>query len=359
MLTIEILPHLEFTISFLFPQHKCAMGAQLIQLTSKSHHESILGSMQQFRLQGQLSDVTVQVDYQGDVQEFQAHQVMLAASSGYFKKILLSQEAARHKLLLPDMHFNDFSKFLEFVYTGKVEVARDKIGDVHAAAQFLDCGDLAEICGEALSAGIQQTPTVKTSAPEAAENEDSSGAKKEKGTKGRKQPRSLILKRRLSPQSTEKDVSKQANNSATSEKRLKLTLAGRKVLQRCLYIEGADLKNENQVGEVEELEGRTEAQNQAEIGAKQASDVHEWVCEEPEQSNDEDSQMVSQGDVGVEEGEEEEDVEGEEEDDDEEDEGEEAADSKETVKKSSRFQFECNKCLRTFHYEKSYMKHIR
>ncbi|TMS12325.1 GDNF-inducible zinc finger protein 1 [Larimichthys crocea] len=111
------------------------MGGKVIQLTSKFHHENILGSLHQLRLQGQLSDVTVQVDYQGGVQEFQAHQVMLAASSGYFKKILLSQDAARDKVLLSNMHFCDFSTFLEFVYTGKVEVARDKIGDVQAAAQ--------------------------------------------------------------------------------------------------------------------------------------------------------------------------------------------------------------------------------
>uniref|UniRef100_A0A3Q3KAK5 BTB domain-containing protein n=2 Tax=Monopterus albus TaxID=43700 RepID=A0A3Q3KAK5_MONAL len=122
------------------------MGFGVVQLISKSHHENLLTSLHQLRLQGQLSDVTVQVDYQGELQEFQAHQVMLAASSGYFKKILLCQDAARDKLLLSNMHSNDFSKFLEFVYTGKVEVARDKIGDVQAAAQFLDCEDLSDVC---------------------------------------------------------------------------------------------------------------------------------------------------------------------------------------------------------------------
>uniref|UniRef100_A0A4W6E1T6 Heterogeneous nuclear ribonucleoprotein A0, like n=1 Tax=Lates calcarifer TaxID=8187 RepID=A0A4W6E1T6_LATCA len=95
------------------------MGSKVVQLTSKSHHENILASLHQLRLQGHLNDVTVQVDYQGDLQEFQAHQVVLAASSGYFKKVLLSQDAARDKLLLSNMHSSNFSKFLEFAYTGK------------------------------------------------------------------------------------------------------------------------------------------------------------------------------------------------------------------------------------------------
>ncbi|KAI4801973.1 hypothetical protein KUCAC02_019837, partial [Chaenocephalus aceratus] len=78
-------------------KHNKKMVLKVVQLTSKSHHENILSSLHQLRLQGQLSDVTVQVDYQGEVQEFQAHQVMLAASSGYFRDILLSQDATRDK----------------------------------------------------------------------------------------------------------------------------------------------------------------------------------------------------------------------------------------------------------------------
>ncbi|KAJ4928611.1 hypothetical protein JOQ06_004241, partial [Pogonophryne albipinna] len=183
--------------------HNKKMVLKVVQLTSKSHHENILASLHQLRLQGQLSDVTVQVDYQGEVQEFQAHQVMLAASSGYFRDILLSQDATRDKLLLSNMHSNDFSKFLEFVYTGKVEVVRDKIGDVQATAQFLECEDLSQICGEAMSAGILQKPTKKTESEDVGKG-DLHDAKNKKGTMGKKQPKRVLLKRRLSPQSSDK-----------------------------------------------------------------------------------------------------------------------------------------------------------
>lgn len=333
----------------------------MVQLTSKSHHENILASLHQMRLQGQLSDVTVQVDYQGDVQEFQAHQVMLAASSGYFKKILFSQDAARDKLLLSNMHSNDFSKFLEFVYTGKVEVSRDKICDVQAAAQFLDCEDLSVVCGEAMSAGILQKHTKKTPLSNVTDKDDLRGAKKEKRTnQPKKQSKSLFLKRQLSPQSSEKEViSKRfkAKNVVKDEKRHErkqnLRLGGRKVLQRRLNIKRETLKKVNQVTSEDkgECENRTEAEgqpeNQTEKGdaaslATPASDVDDWECEEDLQSNDrEDTLLLS---LGEEEDEEEKEEEGQ---------------SKETSKRTSKAQFQCNKCQRTFHYERSYLKHIR
>lgn len=333
----------------------------MIQLTSRSHHENILASLHHLRLQGQLSDVTVQVDYQGDVQEFQAHQVMLAASSGYFKRILLSQDAARDKLSLSNMHFNDFSKYLEFVYTGKVEVARDKIGDVQAAAQFLDCVDLADVCGEAMSAGILQNPAKEVPASEVAEKDDVRGAKKEKGTKGKKQAKSVVVKRRPSPQSSDKDVSKRCKtkSTVTDQKRqgrnLKLTLAGREVLQRRLYSKREDFNNENQSNEDTEVyDRRTEAESRAEKADESsvgmaADDADDWECEEDEHVIDhEDNLLLSLGE------EDEEEEEGEEEEEEEEE-----GWSKETFKRTSKAQFQCNKCQRTFHYEKSYLKHIR
>ncbi|KAG7240188.1 hypothetical protein INR49_027228 [Caranx melampygus] len=278
------------------------MGVNVVQLTSKSHHENILASLHQLRLQGQLSDVTVQVDYQGDIQEFQAHQVVLAASSGYFKKILLSQDAARDKLSLSNMHSINFSKFLEFVYTGKVEVARDKIGDVQAAAQLLDCEDLAEV--------VSSEKEVKS---------------KKVKTKDEKRQRGQVKQR----------------------------LPGRKVLQRNAKKE--TFNNENQVTTkgTEENEDRTDgeapsekqAEKEAEtLMAMPMSDVDEWECEDDVQSNDpQDPLLLS--------------IEEEEEDEDEDEEGEEGQ-PKETSKRPSKAQFQCNKCQRTFHYERSYLKHI-
>lgn len=321
------------------------MGVQTVQLTSKSHHENLLASLCQLRQLGQLSDVTVQVDYQGNMQEFQAHQVMLAASSGYFKKMLLSQDVAQDKLLLSNMHSSDFSKFLEFVYTGKVEVARDRIGDVQAAAQFLDCHDLSKVCSEAMSAGILQKHVANTSASEAVDKDE--GAQKEQISKGKKQPISVHLKRQLSPQSLEKVVSKRCKakeavkDDKTLAKKLKLRLAGRKILQRCLNTKTDTF---NKAHEENECRDETEplSDEQADKLDKPSSeipacDMDEWQCEADMLSDDaEDPLLLSL-----------------------EEEEEEDGQSKETLKRTSKAQFQCDKCQRTFHYERSYLKHIR
>uniref|UniRef100_A0A3Q2ZGW6 GDNF-inducible zinc finger protein 1-like n=1 Tax=Kryptolebias marmoratus TaxID=37003 RepID=A0A3Q2ZGW6_KRYMA len=216
------------------------MGVQVHRLVSDSHHKNILASLHQLRTQGQLCDVTVQVDYQGDVLEFQAHQVILAASSGYFRSILSSQDAIKDKLVLSDMQSSDFSLFLEFVYTGAVEVAKDKIGDVQAVAQLLDCKSLSEVCGEALSGGALQKPGGRTCASKLKPQAASGSAERGEKTKAKKQPKSSFLKRQLSPQGAEKEeilqkrlkVKSIQRNVRLRGKKLKLKLAGRKMVQR-------------------------------------------------------------------------------------------------------------------------------
>ncbi|KAM9840149.1 uncharacterized protein gzf1 [Aulostomus maculatus] len=330
------------------------MGVKVVQLTSKSHHEYLLASLHRMRQQGQLSDVTVQVDYQGDVQEFQAHQVMLAASSGYFQNIFLSQDTASDRLLLSNIHSNDFSKFLEFVYTGKVEVARDKIVDVHAAATFLDCKELAVICDEAMSAGILQEPAKKTTESDVGDTD--SEATKDKIKKGKKPPKNR--KRLLSPKSSEGEAAPKrlkAKSLTTEEKRqggkLKLRLAGHKILHRPF---SAKTKSFNMVykvinEETEEGVNRDKADSGKAPKQKEkpgqsslpTSDAEDSRLEEDVLCNDPQEPMLSLG----------------EEEEEEQQEGE-NGEAKEPVKRTSKAQFQCNKCQRTFHYERSYLKHI-
>ncbi|XP_029352010.1 GDNF-inducible zinc finger protein 1 [Echeneis naucrates] len=325
------------------------MGVNVIQLTSKSHHENILASLQQLRLQGQLSDVTIQIDYQGDMQEFQAHQVVLAASSGYFKKILLSQDGDRDKLLLSNMHSTSFSKFLEFVYTGKVEVARDRIGDVQAAARLLDCEGLAEVCDEAMSAGILQSSAKKTSPSKAGDKDDLEDGKKEKRTNMKKQPESILHKRQLSPQSSKREATSnkvKIKETVMDGKRQGGQANQRLALKRTSNPKKETLNNENQdtTEDTEECDDRNEGEAQPERREKSllgvpVSDMDDWECENDVQSNDPgDSMLISAGD--------------------EENEDEKGEQPKETLKKPSKAHFQCNKCQRTFHYERSYLKHI-
>ncbi|XP_034555930.1 GDNF-inducible zinc finger protein 1 [Notolabrus celidotus] len=322
------------------------MGVKILQLTSKSHHENILASLHELLVQGHLSDVTVQVDYQGDTKKFLTHQVMLAASSGYFKKILLSQDATRDELLLSNMHSNCFSKFLDFVYTGQVKVARDKIGDVKAAAQFLDCEDLLEVCADAMNDEVMEKPTKKILKP--ADKEDLGVGETENRSRVKRQPKSLLLKRQLASQSSEKEViSKKLKTKNTTKdnitpgKQLKL-----RILQRRSTPQKKAANNEKQVkskdteGEEDWKEADAAADNQPETGDESwmgmpAPDLDDWECEGQGSDPDEDMLYVGEEDEEGEEGQ-----------------------SKEPLKRTSKAQFQCDKCQRTFHYERSYLKHI-
>ncbi|XP_061563135.1 GDNF-inducible zinc finger protein 1 [Cololabis saira] len=329
------------------------MGIKDVQLTSHSHHANILASLYQLKLQRQLCDITVQVDNQGDVEEFQVHQLILAASSGYFKRMILSQDVTQDKLLLSNMHSNVFAKFLDFAYTGKVEVPRVQIADVQAMAQFLDCEDLTKVCDEALSAAIPKKPMRKGSASKIEILPELNSAEKIDKTKGK--TKRLSLKRKLSPQSSEKEVTKKRckpKSALMSPKRrsrkLKLRVAGRKVLQKSWFSPKRTLPVENQDGNVISVESEdraeTESQPENEVPLeKPASDVDDWECEDEGQSNDpQDPSFLP-----------------EEEEEEEEEEGQtEEGESKEKFKRSSKAQFQCDKCQRTFHYEKSYLKHI-
>lgn len=316
------------------------MGGGVIELTAKNYHKNILASLQLLRLQGLLSDVTVHVDYQGDVQVFQAHRVMLAASSGYFREHLLAPDSATQgKLLLSNMHVNYFSKFLEFVYTGKVEVSKDKIADVLAAALKLDCKDLAEVCGEAMTVGILENPTKKLSAKKV---EDAGHLR---GAKRKKQPQ-----RSHSPQSSENEVQvkkPRVKDKVVRKKRqintLKLCFGGRKVLQRRVSLKRANVEDENKLTDEDNDDGAqvgslSKIKNEESNLEEHAFQSDEWTCQEDDESNDTENDLaekeVTEGGGG-------------------------GGGEGEGSFRASKAQFLCNKCQRTFHYERSYLKHIR
>ncbi|XP_077409389.1 uncharacterized protein gzf1 [Vanacampus margaritifer] len=270
------------------------MGMAVVQLTSQTHHQNILDALHHLRLQGHLSDITIQVDYQGHSRAFQAHRVVLAASSGYFRNIFLSPDTTPDPILLSNMHPCDFSDFLEFVYTGKAEVAQSRIDDMQAAARILECEELSRVCGKNF--------TSQSEAVESSSQVTKSARKK------------TPLKRRVAPKSSE-GLSKRPKVKTT---KLKLSLGGRKVLQRCIPTTDEALNAEEEDDDTY---------------APSPTSPH---CDEDTLSlNDgEESLLLSAG-----------------EDEDEEEGGT-------ASKRASKGKFLCNDCQRSFHYERSYLKHM-
>lgn len=339
----------KFGDTSLFRQRQCIMGVNVIQLTSKNYHENILASLQRLRTEGHLTDVTVQVDNQGHTQEFQAHKLMLAASSGYFKTALFSQDATQEKILLPTVQVEHFSKFLEFVYTGKIELLREKIGDVLAVAECLDCKDLAEVCREALTAGIVQDPAAAIYEPAVVDTYELHG-KTSQGAKRKRQPRNSQKQPVQSPEIEVKAKRGKAKTPASGEsqgKKRKVSSGGRKVVQRRTTRQRQTFYNDGQGSNEDsaDAEDGAEAEDQQESMKPQGdasmiripSFDEDWEGGAHNEDSDEALQPSARN---------------EEEDKDQEE-------SKESRKKPSKAQFQCNKCQRTFHYERSYLKHIR
>uniref|UniRef100_A0A673WVQ1 Heterogeneous nuclear ribonucleoprotein A0, like n=1 Tax=Salmo trutta TaxID=8032 RepID=A0A673WVQ1_SALTR len=95
------------------------------------------------RLHSHLCDVTVQVAFHGELEEFEAQQVVLAASSGYFKNILLAPDPPK-KLFLGNF-------------------AEDKIGVICEVATLLECKSLMEACSSVLDEGSSSPHGAKSS----------------------------------------------------------------------------------------------------------------------------------------------------------------------------------------------------
>nr|XP_057912329.1 GDNF-inducible zinc finger protein 1 [Doryrhamphus excisus] len=292
------------------------MGTGVVQLTSTSHHEHILDSLHHLRLQGHLSDVTVQVEHRGDVQVFQAHQVILAASSGYFKNILLAQDAARDNIPLSNMQPGDFSTFLEFIYTGKLVVTQSKLVDIEEVAKLLDCKELLKICRAAISAGLLQEPTSYGPKSDTEETRAGECVASKSGSRKRRKPAPKVSEQLLKTNLMETDNEK----ARTGEDEVV-----------CGKTSHGDLKEADKVSEEEEVGAPTETDESwppsppvdaIDVAPDDEVSASLYDGEEP---------LLSTG-----------------EEDEEEENG--------LPKRKARFL--CNSCQRAFFYERCYMKHV-
>ncbi|KAJ8275394.1 hypothetical protein COCON_G00100190 [Conger conger] len=135
------------------------MTAVKITLQSKDAASNLLRSLHSQYLLGHLCDVTVQAGPEERRGSFRAHRAVLAASSGFFRKMLIGPEplaAPRHAVLLQDVSSDDFAALVEFVYTARVEVTRAQLPRLQQAAAMLECRDLEQAC---------QVTTVTTTDP--------------------------------------------------------------------------------------------------------------------------------------------------------------------------------------------------
>ncbi|XP_066451786.1 GDNF-inducible zinc finger protein 1 [Eleutherodactylus coqui] len=122
------------------------MESTAVLLESKSLPVHLMNEMHQLRLHGHLCDITVLIEHQGSRVEFTAHKSVLAASSKYFKEAFMNDTNMGDTILLSEITTTDFSSFLEFVYTARLEVFEDQVQRMMDIADKLKCVDLVETC---------------------------------------------------------------------------------------------------------------------------------------------------------------------------------------------------------------------
>ncbi|XP_060687793.1 GDNF-inducible zinc finger protein 1 isoform X1 [Hemiscyllium ocellatum] len=129
------------------------MVSNQVVLESRAAPKNLLDEMHKLRILCYFCDVTVQIEHQGNKEEFVAHKAVLAAASSYFKELFLN-EMVNTKITivtLQDIYTADFASFLDFVYTAKVEVEAERVQRLQEIAEKLKCRELAEVCSQVKS----------------------------------------------------------------------------------------------------------------------------------------------------------------------------------------------------------------
>ncbi|XP_067999353.1 GDNF-inducible zinc finger protein 1-like [Melanerpes formicivorus] len=132
------------------------MEKKKIRMKSKVAAPNLLRALHSLYQFGHLCNVTVHTQHLGIQEEFLVHKAVLAASSNYFKGLFLHNEMMDTKkcmVTLQDIYTEEFTSFLEFVYTAEVEIEAEKLQRMKKIAERLECKDLLDICEEVKAEG--------------------------------------------------------------------------------------------------------------------------------------------------------------------------------------------------------------
>uniref|UniRef100_S4RB58 GDNF inducible zinc finger protein 1 n=1 Tax=Petromyzon marinus TaxID=7757 RepID=S4RB58_PETMA len=138
-----------------------ASGAATAVLEGPAMASTVLRGLNELRIHSHLCDLTVQAEETC----FPAHRAVLASASTYFYSILLPSKGVSPtcNVKLHDAAAADLAAFLEFVYTGRVEVCFEQVGRLLSLSGLMQCAELAEAC---LRAGVGPLGNAQHHSPE-------------------------------------------------------------------------------------------------------------------------------------------------------------------------------------------------
>ncbi|KAF4104511.1 kelch repeat and BTB domain-containing protein 3 isoform X1 [Onychostoma macrolepis] len=117
-------------------------------LVSESHGQQVLGVLQGFRERGVLFDFSVRVQEE----TLPCHRCVLAACSDFFRAMfeLDMRERDDGAVTLSNLSPQAVHTFLDFAYSGEIEIREDNVDMLFQLASFLQVGFLSRACSDFL-----------------------------------------------------------------------------------------------------------------------------------------------------------------------------------------------------------------
>ncbi len=298
------------------------MSDGLVQLQSSSHHKNLLNAMWKLRTMGNLCDITVKVDFQGELEEFEAHQVVLVASSDYFESHLLANDIVKN-IFLCDILPHAFEKFLQYAYLGKIEVEKSYISTILQMAKLLKCQDLVDACEAEIPSSVSDESLQK-------DGVDSNSPNIEVKKKQESVKRAMKRKKSLKVPEIMKETEPDRRSSRLAGRKVSVGFALKKPKMQAETLDESDSGEEEQTPQDPEAVSSQDVLGEKDVcgdtGSESSLDVPE---EDPDESDFQPNEEMDKADK-----------------------------AKEEIQRGTA-KYRCEECSRSFYYEKSYLKHLK
>lgn len=116
--------------------------SEFYNLSWNEFQSSVANSFMDLRNKDEFLDVTLAID---EDHQYQAHKVILSASSPYFRAVL-KKNPAQHPVLVmpPNVRYSDLIALLDFIYQGEVKIHQTELQEFLSLAGLLKIKGLTE-----------------------------------------------------------------------------------------------------------------------------------------------------------------------------------------------------------------------
>ena len=137
------------------------MGSDNFYLRWNDFKSNISRAFREFREDKDFFDVTLVCD----VEQVQAHKVILSACSTFFRNVLRSNPHQHPLLYLKGVRFTDLQAVLNFMYHGEVNVAQEELNSFLAVAEDLKVKGLTQSQNQSVGTGVSGNENTCKSSP--------------------------------------------------------------------------------------------------------------------------------------------------------------------------------------------------